>query len=203
MVAETFQYPVTAALAYLFIFGYLARTFFVSIRLPSVVGIIFVGFTMSLFFQEQIQDARPMLQMLSFFLVLLSAGFGISPSDLRWPLILLAWGPVLCEVGGVTLIARELLGFSWIQSLVLGVVAAPLGDGIVIPKMAEMGAAFPASPLPRIIFVWASLESLLMLPLFGVLEGLAAPAGNERISVSVGLLGAAAALQVRREPSQS
>ena len=191
-----FGYPLTAALAYLLVLGYVMRTLFVSIRLPSVVGIILVGFILSLFFQGQIQQARPTLQTLSFFLVLLSAGFGISPKDLRWPLLLLAWGPVLCEIAGITLAAHVMLDFSVIQSIVLGIVSAPLGDGIVIPKMAEMGAVFPSSPLPRIIFVWASLESVLVLPLFGIIEGLAGAAGNERQTVSIGLLGAAAFIQL-------
>jgi hypothetical protein len=194
---RTHGFPLTAALAYLLICGYVMRTLFVSVRLPSVVGIIFIGFLMTFFMQEQVEAARGQLQMLAFFLVLLSAGFGISKKDLRWPLILLAWGPVLCEVTGVTVIAWQMLGFHPMQALILGAVAAPLGDGIVIPKMAEMGAAFPHSPLPRIIFVWASLESVLILPLFGVFEGLATPKGQDSEGHGgIGVLGLAAALQI-------
>ena len=65
------DYPVYLALGYLVLVAYIARTLFMSIRLPGAVGVLLAGWAWSTFAQDDIIAARADLQTLAFFLVLL------------------------------------------------------------------------------------------------------------------------------------
>ncbi|CAE8684262.1 unnamed protein product [Polarella glacialis] len=174
-----FNYPIHLALAYLFMAGYLIRTLFVTMKLPGVVGVLLSGFLFGHFIQVEILESRDHLQQLAFFLVLLTAGFEISINDLKPYMIVLALLPCTLELVGITVYASYCFGWSWIEAAVLGTSLFALGDGLVIPKMAEFGFEYPALQVPRLVFTAAPLECSFALTLFGVLKGLAEPADQK------------------------
>lgn len=167
------QYPLQLGLAYLFLFGYLVRTILLSVGLPSSVGVIFAGFLFSFFFQHELFNARDQLQELSFFLVLLTAGLEIRLGDLRTYTFVMAFLPATAEMLAIAMYSVWFLNYSLMEGLVLGTILFALGDGLVIPKMKELGVHFKGHPLPRLMFTWAPLEASYALCLFGILTGFA------------------------------
>jgi len=172
-------YPLHIALAYLLFAGYGMRTLFVTLKLPGVVGVILSGFLFSHFAQDDIMASRDHLQQLSFFLVLLTAGFEISVKDLQPYMFFLALLPCTLEGLGLTVYAVAFLDYSWMEAAVLSTALFALGDGLVIPKMAEFGAEFPQLQAPRLVFTVAPLEASYALTIFGILESFADPAGEK------------------------
>ena len=171
-------YPEPLALAYLFLVSYCVSRLFLSVRLPSAVGIIFVGIAFSYFLNVEIAIARDALQELAFFLVLLKAGFEISVRDLDWASVFLSCGPAFVEVAFIALAAAysPALQFSFLEAVVLGLSLAPIGDGLVIPKMVEFSKDFPDHALPRLLFIWAPVEASFILMLYGIFAGLSSVA---------------------------
>merc|ERR1712050_590928 len=104
------------ALAYLFLVAYVARTVFISIRLPGAVGVFLTGFAFRYFMQTDMLGARDELQELAFFLVLLTAGFEINLKDLNLHTLILAWVPVSFEMLGIACCAYSFLGFDMVQA---------------------------------------------------------------------------------------
>ena len=169
------EYPIHLGLAYLLLGGYLASRIFWALHLPAAVGIIASGFLFSHFIQFDILQGRDHLQALSFFLVLLTAGFELQITDLRPETFVFAFLPVTLELIGIAACAQLILHFSLVEGLVLGATLACLGDGLVIPKMIEIKSReeFENSPMPRLVFTAAPLEASYVLTIYGVLEGLA------------------------------
>eukprot|EP00435_Cladocopium_sp_Y103_P064929 s1948_g26.t1 len=91
--------------------GYAVRTLFVSLSLPASVGVIISGWIFSYFIQDDIFFGRDMLQELSFFLVLLTAGLGISLPSLKWQHFVSAAMVALCA-GPLPDTALQLFGSS-------------------------------------------------------------------------------------------
>ncbi|CAE7610943.1 mfsd5 [Symbiodinium sp. CCMP2592] len=179
------EYPIHLGLAYLFLGGYLASRIFWALRLPAAVGIIASGFIFSHFIQFDILQGRDHLQGLSFFLVLLTAGFELQVSDLRAETFVFAFLPVTLELLGIAACAQLLLHFTLLESLVLGATLCCLGDGLVIPKMIEIKSRkeFESSPMPRLVFAAAPLEASYVLTIYGVLEGLAVSEHQEAAGI--------------------
>jgi len=180
----TREYPLQLALAYLILVGYLMRTVFVSVGLPASVGVIIAGFVFSFLFQAEVFAARDELQQLAFFLVLLTAGLEIRLRDLRFFIFLMAFLPASLEIMAIAVYAIYFLQFSFIEGLVMGTILVGIGDGLVIPKMKELGVRFEGHPMPRLLFIWAPLEASFALALFGVLTGFAAPAGAPPVRIA-------------------
>lgn len=177
------QYPVQLALAYLLLVGYLARTIFVSLRLPASVGVILTGFLFSYFMQSDIFFGRDLLQELAFFLVLLTAGLEISLQHIHAYVFVVSWLPCSIEVLAIATYTAISMDYTFIEGLNLGCVLVAIGDGLVIPKMKEFSCTFPQHPMPHLMLMWAPLEASFALTLFGVLTGVSAPASMPDISM--------------------
>lgn len=180
------DYPIHLGLAYLFLGGYVASRIFRALNLPGAVGIIVNGFIFSHFIQLDLLQGRDHLQSLAFFLVLLTAGFEISMDELRLVTFVFAIFPVTLEFLGIAAYAVNMLQYTVVEGLVLGITLCCLGDGLVIPKMVEFKECedFKDLRLPRLVFNWAPLEASYILTLFGVIQGLAEPAEQETSSLS-------------------
>lgn len=175
-------YPIQLGLAYLLLVGYAVRTLFVSLSLPASVGVIISGWIFSYFIQDDIFFGRDMLQELSFFLVLLTAGLGISLPSLKWQHFVVALLPCTLELLAIMAYATTYLGYTLAEGLNLGTVLVAVGDGLVIPKMKEFHAKFPHHPMPYLMLCWAPLEACYVLALFGVFTSVSAPASMPDIN---------------------
>jgi hypothetical protein len=177
------DYPVYLALGYLILVAYIARTLFMSVRLPGAVGVLLAGWAWSTFAQDDILASRDDLQELAFFLVLLICGFHISLKDLSLPLLVMSVVPVGFELGGLTAFAVYVFGMSTVQGLIMATCFCAVGDGLVIPKMKEFGEKHPGHPLPRLVFAWVPLEDTFALTLFGILSSFADAEADVEVAV--------------------
>jgi len=170
------EYPVHLGIAYIFFSGYVWRTAFLTAYLPGAVGVILSGFIFSYFIQAEILASRDTLQGLAFFLVLLTAGFEISITDLKPYVLIYTVLPSTLELLSIAAYAVYFMEYTLVEGLVLGNTLFCIGDGLVIPRMLEFIRAFPGHPMPPFVFMAAPLEGTYALTLFGVLGGFAAPA---------------------------
>jgi hypothetical protein len=187
MTFEGRDYPIEMGLCYMLLVGYLAARLMVFLRLPGAVGIILVGFAFSYFkfVQEDIFESRGILKDLAFFLVLINAGFEISLQDIKPHVLLVAWLPGLFEIMGLMMYSVIVFNYTVFEGTVLGVCLFALGDGLVIPKMTELGRTFPGHPLPRLVFTCAPLEVSMALVLFNILKGLSSPKIGSNTTVGI------------------
>jgi hypothetical protein len=177
------DYPVYLALGYLILVAYIARTLFMSVRLPGAVGVLLAGWAWSTFAQDDILASRADLQTLAFFLVLLIGGFHISLKDLSLPLLVMSVLPMAFEIGGLMGFAMCVFGMSMVQGLIMATCFCAVSDGIVIPKMKEFGERHPGHPLPRLVFAWVPLEGTFALTLFGILSGFAKAKADVEVAI--------------------
>jgi len=194
--ATGLDYPIELGLAYLLLVGYGVRTVFLSASLPGAVGVLLSGFAFSYFFQYQLLASRDELQELAFFLVLLIAGLEIRLRDLNAYIFIMAILPASLEMLAIAAYAIYFMNFSPIEGLVLGNILFAIGDGLVIPKMKELGAHFHGHPLPRLMFTWAPLEASYALAMFGVLSGFAVPQGSTDSAADIAKLVAGNGLRI-------
>ena len=132
------DYPLYLALGYLILVTYIARTLFMSVRLPGAVGVLMAGWLWgAALAQPDILAARDDLQELAFFLVLLICGFHISLKDLSLPLLIMSVVPVCFELAGVTLFGVYVFDQQVVTALIMATCFCAVGDGLVIPKMKE------------------------------------------------------------------
>ena len=182
--AMVLDYPLYLALGYLILVTYIARTLFMSVRLPGAVGVLMAGWLWgAALAQPDILAARDDLQELAFFLVLLICGFHISLKDLSLPLLIMSVVPVCFELAGVTLFGVYVFDQQVVTALIMATCFCAVGDGLVIPKMKEFGTTNPGHPLPRLIFAWIPLEDTLALTLFGILAGFAKAEADEEVAI--------------------
>eukprot|EP00440_Ansanella_granifera_P036139 gb/GFBE01039211.1/.p1 GENE.gb/GFBE01039211.1/~~gb/GFBE01039211.1/.p1 ORF type:complete len:638 (+),score=84.90 gb/GFBE01039211.1/:1-1914(+) len=179
------EYPLQLGLAYLLFVGYFMRTVFVSAKLPGAVGVLLSGFIFSHFMQTEIMEGRNEYQATAFFLVLLTAGCELSIKNIRPSAVIVGLVPCTIEIVGLAVYAHWFLDFKLVESLVIGTILFPLGDGLVIPKMGEFGQMFPKHHLPRLMFTCAPLEASWALTLFGIIEGFAEPMRQPHISPAI------------------
>lgn len=159
-----------------------------AMRLPPVLGMLMVGIIFNglgehvegiAHIHEVQVEFAPLITELFFFMVLLRAGLELKFGDIELIHILLGVLPYLADVAAVAAVAR-LTGyaFSTRQALVMGLIMACLGDGLVLPKVMEFKKVYPRAQMPGLMFVAAPIEATVALTLIGLFVNLSAPNGG-------------------------
>eukprot|EP00930_Biecheleria_cincta_P094457 TRINITY_DN8557_c0_g1_i3.p1 TRINITY_DN8557_c0_g1~~TRINITY_DN8557_c0_g1_i3.p1 ORF type:complete len:289 (-),score=51.36 TRINITY_DN8557_c0_g1_i3:185-1051(-) len=160
-------YPLHLALAYLFAIGYGLRTLFVSFRLPGAVGVILSGYVLSHFMQDDVLLARDHLQQLSFFLVLLTAGFEISINDLKPYMLIPGILPSLLECVGLATYAVWILEYSLVEAGVLASCLMALGALGSVPATAKFFARNPNRQQVQAMILTSARLYIVVLSVLG------------------------------------
>ncbi len=135
--------------------------------LPPVFGYLIVGYCFSIIDDEQTENARDEIRLLTFLVVLIRAGLEVSIPDIDRYTLLLGTVPCIADAMGVAIMAMTIFSYDFTTAAALGFVIAPLGDGLVIPKMQEYKVQYEKLDAPRRVFNAAPLEASTALFLFG------------------------------------
>lgn len=194
-------------LAELLILGLLADGLFRRLGVPGLIGMLAVGLLLG---QSGVGLIDPRLLALSgdlrqmaLVVILLRVGFGLSLGSLRRvgrQVLLLAWVPAAAEGLTISLVARPLLGLSWLEAGLLGSVLAAVSPAVVVPLMLRLieERRGTAKEIPQMVMAAASLDDIAVIVVSGLLLGLlTARAGAalplQLLRLPVGLLLGAAA----------
>ena len=169
--------PLFLTIAWYFGVSWFAGRVCVILHLPPVIGYLISGFSLQYVCDPIWFNTRPTVQLLAFLIVLCRAGLEISPQDLSPTTLLYGTIPVLSEAFAISIFSMYYLNLQFIESISLGLVMSPIGDGLVLPKLQEY-KPLNLGQLPRVMFTSAPLEVITVLFLFGICQGFAQP-GDE------------------------
>ena len=116
--------------------------------------------------------ALPTLKELAFMVLLTRAGLHIEPDALNGLTIALGTLPVTMDALGIALTTMLWKKWSFLEAIVLGVLCAGCGDGLVLPKQREMlDKGFGLTP--TLAYVAAPLEVCFSFVVAGIVAGVA------------------------------
>jgi NhaP-type Na+/H+ or K+/H+ antiporter len=129
-------------LAELILFGLLFDWLARRLKLPGLLGVLFVGMILGPYFFDfitpEIKVISYDLRMIALVVILLRAGFELSRKALAkvgGRAVLMSFIPCICEIFVITLVAPKILNLSYIESAILGTVLAAVSPAVVVPLM--------------------------------------------------------------------
>lgn len=189
------------SLALIFLVGLFLGKLFITLKLPSLLGMIITGMILGPFaldlLDPSILAVSADLRQLALIVILNRAGLSLDIADLKKvgrPAILMCFLPATFEILGVILLAPRLLGMSLLEATILGSVLAAVSPAVIVPRMLHLmsrGYGTKRS-VPQLILAGASVDDVYVIVLFTSFLSLAAggdvSAGNFlRIPLSIGM----------------
>lgn len=161
--------------ALLFLGGLLAGKLFTYFKLPSLIGMLLVGILLgpSMFnmFDESLLAISSDLRQLALIIILTRAGLNLDISALKKvgrPAILLCFVPACFEITGTLIFAPILLGFSFVESLLLGSVLAAVSPAVVVPRMIQLIEKGYGSKknIPQMVMAGGAVDDVFVIIIF-------------------------------------
>lgn len=189
------------SLALIFLVGLFLGKLFITLKLPSLLGMIITGMILGPFaldlLDPSILAVSADLRQLALIVILTRAGLSLDIADLKKvgrPAILMCFLPATFEILGVILLAPRLLGMSLLEAAILGSVLAAVSPAVIVPRMLHLmsrGYGTKRS-VPQLILAGASVDDVYVIVLFTSFLSLATggdvSAGNFlSIPLSIGL----------------
>ncbi|MHA6646441.1 cation:proton antiporter [Aerococcus urinae] len=161
--------------AYIFIIGLLVERLCQSLRIPSLVGYLFLGILLGPYalnlLDPTILDLSADLRQVALIIILTRAGLSL---DIRGlikvgrPALLMCFLPATFEMIATSLLAPSILGISQADALVLGAVLGAVSPAVVVPKMLKLidEGYGTEKQIPQIILAGSSADDIYVLVLF-------------------------------------
>ncbi len=166
------------SLAIIFITGMLLAKVFSLLKLPSLLGMLIAGIILgpSVFnlLDHQILGISLELRELALIIILTRAGLNLDIDQLKKAgksTLLMCFVPAIFEIVCITITAPILLGFSYLEAMLLGSVLAAVSPAVIVPKMLQLqeeGYGKDKS-IPQIVMACASVDDVFVLILFSAL----------------------------------
>lgn len=183
------------SIALMLLLGLLFAGLFSRMKLPGLLGMIFVGIILSPYalnlIDESILNISKDLRQIALVIILTRAGLSLDITDLKKvgrPAVLMCFVPACVEMAGTILLAPILLGVTVLEAAVMGSVIAAVSPAVVVPRMIrliEEGYGKDNS-IPQLILAGASVDDVFVIVVFTALTSLA----------STGTISAASFLQI-------
>ncbi|MFV0479458.1 MAG: cation:proton antiporter [Anaerorhabdus sp.] len=155
--------------------GILVGKLFEKIGIPGLVGMIFAGIIIGPY-QWNVLDSvflsySAMIRQAALIVILLRAGISLKYTDFKETgkeVLMMSFLPALVEIIGITLASVFLLGFNWIDGLLLGTVISAVSPAVIVPKMIKVidEGYGQDKKIPQLILAAASFDDILVLVLF-------------------------------------
>ncbi len=174
-------------------FGLYASKLVSKLRLPGVLGMVFVGILIGTFFGQSLpaslDESAGFLKSLALTIILLKAGLGISVLQLRragLSAILMTFIPCLFEGAALTYILHILFGFDWTVAGLTAFMLAAVSPAVVVPSMLELKSLGYGQKraVPTIVLAGASVDDVIAITLFSIFLGMLTT-GNTSIGDAV------------------
>ncbi len=170
------------SLSYMLLFGLLLGFVFKTLKLPSLLGMLFAGILLGPnalnLIDNSILNISGELRKIALIIILTRAGLNLDLKELKKvgrPAILLSFIPATFEIAFVTCFAVFFLKFSLVEGVLLGSVLAAVSPAVIVPKMLElMDKKFGTKKfIPQMIMASASVDDILVLIVFSISLSLA------------------------------
>jgi len=169
------------SVGYLIFFGFLGNVLFKFLKLPGLLGMLFVGMLLGPYGFDLLDESLLMisadLRMIALIVILLRAGFGLNRMALKKvgkTAIWMGFIPALLEGFALLAFAMFLFDFSFAQAGILGFIIAAVSPAVVVPSMLrliekKMGVK---KQIPVLILGAASLDDVIVITLFSTFIGI-------------------------------
>ncbi len=162
-------------IALILLAGLVVSFLFKKIKLPSLIGLIFLGILIgpSVFdlLGPQILENSADIRQIVLIIILTRAGLSLDLDDLKKvgrPAILLSFVPASFEIIAVIMLAPLLLGLTLTESALLGAILAAVSPAVVVPRMVDLinKKRGTKSGVPQLILAGSSIDDVYALVLF-------------------------------------
>ncbi|WP_240452997.1 cation:proton antiporter [Acholeplasma equirhinis] len=163
------------------ILGFILGFLFERIKLPKIIGMIFIGILMSpsLFdlLDPSLLNISASLRQIALVIVLTRAGLSLDLDRLKAigrPAILLSFLPATFEIIGIVIFGPLLFGISLPEAILLGSVIAAVSPAIIVPRMIDLKKKRfgEEKKIPEMILAGASLDDIYVIIIFYATLGL-------------------------------
>ena len=188
------------SLAFVFLAGLAAAALCQKIRLPRIIGMLFVGILLGPYalnlLDESILSISADLRQMALVIILIKAGLSLNLTDLKQvgrPALLMSCLPATFEIAGYTLLAPVLFGLSWVEGAVMGAVLGAVSPAVVVPRMVSLmeDRWGTQKSIPQMILAGASMDDVYVIVLFSTFAGMAqggSPSLESFLTIPVSIL---------------
>lgn len=170
------------SIALILLLGLGSGWLFYKLKLPSLLGMILAGITISPhcfnLLDDSILSISGEIRQIALVIILTRAGLSLNISDLKKvgrPAVLMCFVPACIEMFGTVVFAPLLLGVSVLDAAVIGSVIAAVSPAVVVPRMIKLmeeGYGVRQS-IPQLILAGASVDDVFVIVVFTALTTLA------------------------------
>ncbi len=153
--------------------GFLIGYLFEKIKLPKIIGMIFIGILLGPSLLNIIDDSllniSSELRKIALVIVITKAGLSLDINTLKKigrPAVLMCFIPALFEITATVIFAPLLLPVSYLEALLLGTVLAAVSPAVIVPRMINLKENNCNSKVPDLILAGASLDDIIVILLF-------------------------------------
>lgn len=170
------------SLAYVFLAGLAAAALCQKIKLPRIIGMLFVGILLGPYALNLLDDSilgiSADLRQMALVIILIKAGLSLNLSDLKQvgrPALLMSCLPATFEIIAYTLLAPLFFGVSWVEGAIMGAVLGAVSPAVVVPRMVNLmeGKWGTGKSIPQMILAGASMDDVFVIVLFSTFTGIA------------------------------
>lgn len=168
-------------LAIIIILGLLSKVVFSKIKLPYIIGMLFIGILLGPhafnILDPKISIISADLRQIALIIILMKAGLSLDIQDLKKvgrPAILLAFLPATFEIVGYLLIAPKLIGISLLEAAIVGSVIAAVSPAVVVPAMTKLIEEKRGTDksIPEMILAASAVDDVFCIVVFTALISL-------------------------------
>lgn len=169
------------SLCIILLLGVGASELFKKIRLPGLLGMLFLGVLTGPYMLNWIEpetlNISGDLRKIALIIILLRAGMGIRKEDLKevgQTALKLSTIPGIFEGLTIALLSTKLFGFSFIEGGILGFIVAAVSPAVIVPHMLEFleKRIGTNKKIPTLILASASIDDVFAITLFTTFLGL-------------------------------
>lgn len=177
------------SLAIIIMFGLIFNRVFTKIKLPGLLGMLFLGILVGPYgfnlISQEILTISPDLRKIALIVILLRAGLGIEKNTLKKvgiPAIKLSFLPGLLEGSMIILISSYLLDLSFVEAGILAFIIAAVSPAVVVPQMLDLieKKRGRKKGIPTLILTGASIDDVIAITIFSTFLGFY---GNNQLNV--------------------
>jgi NhaP-type Na+/H+ or K+/H+ antiporter len=170
------------SLAIIIILGLLSQVVFSKIKLPYIIGMLFIGVLLGPYalniLSPSIHIISADLRQIALIIILMKAGLSLDIKDLKKvgrPAILLCFVPATFEIIAYLLIAPKLIGVSLLEAGIIGSVMAAVSPAVVVPAMTKFidEKKGTAKAIPQMMLAGSSADDVYCIVIFTALVALA------------------------------
>jgi len=169
------------SLALIIILGLLFNKLFNKLKLPGLLGMLFLGILIGPYGLEIINtemlNISADLRKIALIVILLRAGLGIKKDTLKKvgvPAFKLSFIPGIMEGFTVIIISTFLFNLSFIEAGILGFIIAAVSPAVVVPQMLKLinHKKGTKKGIPTLVLTGASIDDVIAITIFSTFLGL-------------------------------